>query len=75
MSENWQKLNRLAELEGYEDSMDMLEDATFDSIVPAICTNEFCDYTTQMEPDQAEGHCEICGTKTVVSCLILGGVM
>jgi hypothetical protein len=55
--------------------MDMLEHATFDSVAPAICSNEGCDYSTEMEPDQDRGWCEECGTNTVVSCLILAGII
>lgn len=72
---NSSKLDRLAELEGYEDSILMLEDATFESIVPGICTNEMCDYTADIEPDCREGHCMSCNTYTVSSCLVLGGLI
>ena len=69
------KLKRLVEIEGYVDEMDMLKAAMADSVVPSICMNEGCDYTTGMEPDQSEGWCEECGTGTVTSCLILAGIM
>ena len=42
---------------------------------PAICMNEGCDYTTDMEPDQDQGWCEVCGTNTVASAAILAGVI
>lgn len=69
------KLERLADLEGYDDYMDMLEDATYDSVVPAICTNPDCDATSQLEPDGEGGLCENCGTNTMTSCLILAGLV
>ena len=68
------KLEQLAQSEGV-DVEEMLEVATYDSVAPGICTNEGCDYTTNVEPDQDKGHCERCGTKTVESCLILAGII
>ena len=46
------KLAKLIEIEGY-DSIDELMEAVFsDSVSPAICMNEGCDFTCEMEPDQ-----------------------
>ncbi len=67
-------LNTLASNEGFDDVDAMLEAAVCDSVVPAICTNDDCGYTTGMEPDQDAGWCEACEGQTVVSCLILAGV-
>jgi hypothetical protein len=69
------KLQKLAEIEGYEDYMDMLLETGMDSVVPAICTNPNCDYTVGMEPDQDRGFCEICRTNSVKSCMILAGII
>ena len=67
------KLDQLVESEGFE-SLDALIAATIsDSVSPAICMNEGCDYTAEMEPDQDRGWCEVCGTNTVASALILAG--
>ena len=68
------KLSDLAELEGM-DEMEMLEEATFDSVAKGICTNSGCDYTTEVEPDQDMGWCELCETLTVKSCLVLAGII
>ena len=54
---------------------ELLESATLDSVVPGICTNAGCDYTTEYEPDQDAGWCEECDTGTVASALILAGVI
>ena len=67
------KLETLRAAEGFESIEKMLEAATFDSVSPAICTN--CDYTCEMEPDQDRGYCEGCGGNTVVSALILAGII
>lgn len=69
------KLDTLAEIEGFDDPMEMIETYIMDSVAPAICVNEGCDYCTEMEPDQDRGWCEECETNTVQSCFILGGLM
>lgn len=68
------KLTELAEIEGLE-LMEMLEEASTDSVCPGICVNKDCDYTTQVEPDCSTGFCEVCGTQTVKSALVLAGVI
>jgi len=70
-----EKLTMLANIEGFEDSMQMLEEIMVDSVNPGICTNEDCDYTTEVEPDQDKGYCEVCGTQTVKSALILANII
>ena len=72
---NEEKLEKLAEIEGYSNYMDMLGEATNDSIAKGICTNVGCDYTTDVEPDSDGGWCEECNANTVHSCLILAGVI
>ncbi len=69
------KLEKLAEIEGFEDSFEMLEAYHIDSVVPGICSNPDCDYTCDTEPDQTKGWCEECNKGTVVSCMILAGIM
>ena len=68
------KLTQLAEIEGITE-MEMLEAATFDSVAHSICKNPDCNYTTMMEPDQDAGWCEECDEGTVVSCLVLAGII
>ncbi len=49
-----------------------------DSVAPAICcnpNNPECDYTAEMEPDQTQGWCEVCERGTLVSGLVLGGII
>lgn len=69
------KLNQLVEIEGYASLEELLEAAVFDSVSPGICQTIGCDYTTEVEPDQTEGWCEICGKGSVVSALILAGLV
>jgi hypothetical protein len=67
------KLDQLLEIEGYDTLEELLEAVFSDSVSPGICTNEGCDYTTEVEPDQDGGWCEVCGTGTVKSAPILAG--
>jgi len=70
------KLAKLVELEGFESETALLEAAVADSVCPAICCNSDnpdCNYTAEMEPDQAHGWCDACECGTVVSALVLGG--
>ena len=69
------KLDKLMEIEGFASMEDMLQAATFDSVSPAICMNDWCDYTCQMEPDQTRGWCDECNTNSVKSALILAGLI
>ncbi len=69
------KLDDLIEYEGYENEQEFGEAYITDSVVPGICMNEDCDYTTDVEPDCIKGFCEICGTQTVQSGFILMGVI
>ena len=69
------KLDQLVEIEGYDSLDDLLAATISDSVSPAICMNEGCDYTAEMEPDQREGWCEACGTNTVASALVLAGLI
>lgn len=69
------KLELLAEIEGYPDSMTLLEENAIDSVVPGICVNDDCEYSEGVEPDQDAGWCEECQTGSVKSCLILAEVI
>ena len=69
------KLMKLCEAEGFASFDDLLEVAASDSVCPAICMTEGCDYTTEMESDQDEGYCEACGGNTVTSVLVLAGMI
>jgi hypothetical protein len=69
------KLMKLYDLEGYKRLHDLLRASTTDSLCPAICMTEGCDYTTEMERDQDAGYCEACGGNTVASALVLAGLI
>lgn len=69
------KLSKLIESEGFESLEQMLQVSVFDSVSPGICINPECNYTVEVEPDQDRGWCEACGTQTVHSALILGGLI
>lgn len=69
------KLMKLCEIKDYQNPYDLIEAVGHDSVCPAICMTEGCDYTAEMEPDQTEGYCEACGGNTVVSALVLAGLI
>ena len=69
------KARQLAEAYGYEDPMDLLEETGMDGAQPGICMAVGCDYTTDVEPDQNRGYCEVCEKQTVASISILLGVI
>ena len=48
------KLDQLVESEGFDSLDDLIAATISDSVSPAICMNEGCDYTAEMEPDQRE---------------------
>ena len=75
LTEKAKKLMKLCEIEGYETPYDLVEAVMTDVVSPAICMTEGCDYTAEMEPDQREGYCEACGGNTVVSALVLAGII
>jgi hypothetical protein len=69
-----EKLWRLGEEYGLAPD-DLIEEFGLEELVPAICTNGGCDYTTEYEPDQSEGWCERCEMRSVSSALVLAGVI
>jgi hypothetical protein len=69
------KLQQLIEIEGFDSEDALLAAVVADSVSPAICLNEGCDYTAEMEPDQDRGFCEVCGTNSVASALVLAGLI
>ena len=69
------KLMKLCDLEGFKRLEDLLKVSMTDNICPAICMTEGCDHTTEMESDQDAGYCEKCGGNTVVSALVLAGLI
>ncbi len=69
------KLDALREIEGFATIEAMLEAASFDSVSPGICAKPDCDGTTEVEPDQDRGWCPVCGSNTVMSALMLAGII
>ena len=69
------KLDILCEIYGFDDWVTALTYWTIDSVIGGICTNEGCDYTTDVEPDCSSGHCEQCDTPTVQSALVIEGII
>ncbi|MGY3485408.1 hypothetical protein ACVW1C_003291 [Bradyrhizobium sp. USDA 4011] len=76
LSQKSLKLMKLCDLEGFQSLDDLLVAAALkDGVCPAICMTEGCDHTADMEPDQDQGFCEACGGNTLVSVLVLAGLI
>ena len=73
MPNNYELLEILSRVEGYDTVEEMLSSNAIDSVVPGICP--ICEYTTSVEPDCTRGYCEECNKGTVKSCMILAGVI
>ena len=69
------KLAKLIEIEGYDSADELLAAVFSDSVSPAICMNDGCDFTCEMEPDQDRGFCEECKTNSMKSALVLAEVI
>jgi hypothetical protein len=69
------KLIKVCEAEGFTSIEDLLAISVADSVCPAVCMTEGCDHVAPMESDQEEGYCEKCGGNTMVSALILAGLI
>ena len=69
------KLAKLVEIEGYETVEALLQAVIGDSVSPAICMNDGCDYTCEMEPDQTRGWCDECQTNTMKAAPVLAGII
>ena len=65
----------LCYLAGFKNLDDLLKASVADSVCPAICMTVGCDYTTETEPDQDAGYCEVCRRNTVTSALVLAGLI
>ena len=44
-------------------------------LIESVEERSDCSYITEMEPDQDRGYCEACGGNTVVSALVLAGLI
>ncbi len=69
------KLHKLIEIEGFDSLEELARAVLSDSVSPAICMNEGCDYACEMEPDQDRGWCEECKTNSMKSALVLAGII
>jgi hypothetical protein len=66
------KLEELAEIEGFIGASELIEYYVFKSVVPGICMNPLCNTTMDVESDQEQGWCSECEANTIKSCLVLG---
>jgi hypothetical protein len=69
------KLMTVCEAEGFATIDDLFVLLVTDSLCPAICMTEKCNHIAQLESDQREGYCEKCGGNTMISVLVLAGLI
>ena len=69
------KLAKLVEIEGFDSTEELIAAVLLDSVSPAICMNEGCDFTCEMEPDQDAGYCEECHANTMIAAPVLAGLI
>jgi hypothetical protein len=74
-AERQAKLQRLAELLGFQTIDEMFDAAVSDTACPGICVNPWCEYTAIVAPDERGGRCEWDGSGTVQSALVLAGAI
>ena len=75
LSTKGSKLMRVCEAEGFATADDLKRLSVADSVCPAICMTEGCDFIAPMESDQEAGYCEKCGGNTMVSVLVLADLI
>ena len=75
LSKKGSKLMKACEAEGFATIDDLIALSVADSVCPAICMTEGCDHVAPMESDQEEGYCEGCSGNTMVSVLVLAGLI
>lgn len=71
MTTEREKLDRLVDIEEFEDLQSALFEWSTDSVVPGICMNPRCDNVEDVEPDCRDGRCSECQTDSIKSGLIL----
>lgn len=68
--QEFSKLDELADEWGLTVG-EFIERYALETLVPGICMNSGCLYTAEVEPDQQQGWCEVCGTTSVRSGIVL----
>lgn len=69
------KLATLVKIEGYSSIEELAQAILSDTVSPAICMNEGCNFICEMEPDQDAGYCEECRTNSLHGALIVAGLI
>lgn len=75
LTEKTRKLLKVIATSGFHHLEDLVKAKITDTAAPAICMMEGCDHVADMEKDQDEGFCEVCGGTTMTSAFVLGGVI
>lgn len=75
MSRVQEKLQKLIEVQGFQDELELMQEGLMDAVCMAICMNPDCSYTGEMEPDQRYGWCPECRSNSMKSGLVLAGII
>ena len=72
---NKECLRHLADMEGYKETIDLLDDlvSDVDILSNGICTQ--CLMPHRVEPDCTNGKCDECGRRTVKHAFVLSGIL
>ena len=69
------KLQKLAELLGFETVDEMFDAAVTDTACPGICVNPWCDYTPTVAPDDESGYCPNAARTPCKAVSVLAGLI
>ncbi len=82
---NKESLELLADEFGYKSGLHLIDHYAMElvqpryqmlSLIPAICVSLDCvEYSEELEPDCDGGFCNYCGEQSMVSCMVLAGVI
>ena len=70
-----EKIIELCDIYGFDDPLELCESYFNEGCCPSICMNADCDASYDYEPDQDHGYCEECRSNSVVSAMVLMGLI
>jgi hypothetical protein len=73
MTNHHAKLEKVADIGGYDDDDQLFECSALDSCVPPICVEQRCDHSADLDPDQDKGWCESCEKPSMKSAHFIAG--
>lgn len=65
----------LLEAYGESNEEEVIANYIHDSVCPAVCMNEGCENTAELEHDCSSGYCDECDTNSMKSLMIVMGII